>query len=166
MDWFNLPARDRAFFSKVSGTLTSNELVVGCLEYISCFVSSEEASTIREAEAASNFWTSCNLQSWLRTWSPSVTQTTVLHDFVFMNLQFAGKFPDSILDFNLPSLNGFAQKVFVADAIEDNISDPTSMTSLYSFVDWSQYFFSSSCVLPEALEWLSSSFALREYTTF
>ena len=39
----------------------------------------------------------------------------MLHRFVFMNPQFAGNFPDSILDLNLSSLNGFSDKVFVAE---------------------------------------------------
>ena len=157
MDRFNLPARDRAFCNNVNGTLASSESVLGCLEDTNCFVSSEEACTIWEAGAASNFWTSCNLQYWLRTHSPSVTQTSVVHCFVLVNPQFAGNFPDSIFDFNLSSLNDFSLKIFVAEAIEDDISGPTSTTSS----TWS-----SSCVLPEALEWLSSSFALCEYTTF
>ena len=55
MDLFNLPTRDSAFFSNVNGTLTSNESTVGCLEDTICFVISEEASTIREADAASSF---------------------------------------------------------------------------------------------------------------
>ena len=116
MDWFNLPAKDRAFFSNVNGTLTSNESAVGCLE-------------------DTNFWTSYNLQSWLQTQSPSVTQTSVLYRFVFMNSQFAGNFCDSISDFNLCSLNGFLQKIFDAEAIEDDTSGPTSMTPSYSSVD-------------------------------
>ena len=52
-----------------------------------------------------------------------------------MNLQFAGNFPDSILDFNLSSLNGFYQAIFVAEAIEDDTSGLTSTTSSYSSVD-------------------------------
>ena len=47
---------------------------------------------------------------------PSVTQASVLYYFVFMNRQFAGNFPDSILDFDFSVLNGFFQKIFVAEA--------------------------------------------------
>ena len=51
------------------------------------------------------------------TWvPPSVTQASVLYYFVFMNRQFAGNFPDSILDFDFSVLNGFFQKIFVAEA--------------------------------------------------
>ena len=85
MDWFNLPARDRTYFRNVNGILTSNESPAGCLRDTSCFVSSEEACTICETEVTSNFWTSCNLKSWLQIWSTRVTQTSVVHCFVFIN---------------------------------------------------------------------------------
>ena len=50
-DWFNLPVRDRVFFSNVNGISISNESIVGCLEDTSYFLSSEEAGIIWEAEA-------------------------------------------------------------------------------------------------------------------
>ena len=78
---------------------------------------------------------------------PSVTQTLVLHCLIFINLQLVGNFPDSVLDFNLSALNGFSQKIFVVEAIDGDTSGPSSTTSLYSSVDWSQYFMSSSFAL-------------------
>ena len=59
----------------------------------------------------------------------------MLHRFVFMNLQFAGNFLVSILDLNFSSLNGFSEKVFVAEIIEGDTSDPNSTISSYSSVD-------------------------------
>ena len=68
------------------------------------------------------------LKSWLRIWSSSVTQTLMLQHFVFINLQFAGNFPNSIVDFNLSALNGFSQKIFVPQTVDDT-SGPYSITS-------------------------------------
>ena len=83
-----------------------------------------------------------------------------------MNLQFAGNFPDSILNFNLSALNDFSQKNFVAEAIDDYTSGPPTTMSLYSSVDCRQYLWSSSCVLAKALRLLLSFFSLHGCTSF
>ena len=98
-------SKKQSTFGNVNGILTSNGSTVGCLEDSSCFVSSEEACTLWEAKVANNFWTFCNLQSWLRIQSPGVTQTSVLHCIVFMNPKFAVNFPYSILGFHFSALN-------------------------------------------------------------
>lgn len=106
-----------------------------------------------------NICTNCNLQS--ANLVPSVTQSSLLNRFVFRDPQFAGNCPDSFLDFNLSARNSFSQKIFVGKAIDDKTLGLSSTTSLYFSVDLSQYFWSSSCVLPKALEWLPSPFSPR-----